>query len=87
MKYQITLDTSSRSLHGERGLKRRRPVGAVAWRGSLPSRGAWIETAIGTFQPFNAIGRSLHGERGLKPSNDTMDGCRPAVAPFTGSVD
>ena len=36
-----------RSPHGERGLKYRDGAGIVTLRGSLPTRGAWIEMAIG----------------------------------------
>ena len=76
-----------RSLHGERGLKRVRGPGQSNRQGSLPSRGAWIETAAGAVGRSDRDGRSLHGERGLKPGGLAPAIIAQVVAPFTGSVD
>jgi len=54
--------------------------------GSLPSPGAWIETAVENLKVRVGFGRSLHRERGLKLLREIHPRCGD-VAPFTGSVD
>ena len=49
---------------------------------SLPSRGAWIETGVGSNNRANCSSRSPHGGRGLKPKSndktqDSIDGRSP----------
>ncbi len=61
-----TLIFTSRSLHGERGLKYYVASDVGTRLPSLPSRGAWIEIAKEAGQAITELGRSLHGERGLK---------------------
>ena len=76
-----------RSPHGERGLKHiyhRRGKPIIV---SLPSRGAWIETAGLLPNAQQATCRSPHGERGLKLARVKFSGALFVVAPLTGSVD
>ena len=56
----------SRSPHGERGLKSRRPASAQSVGASLSSRRAWIEIDRPADSGDSHAGRSPHGERGLK---------------------
>ena len=57
---------TSRSPHGERGLKYNAYQEAGRAVVSLPSRGAWIEITLPKVRPRTAPCRSPHGERGLK---------------------
>ena len=60
------LEWSSRSPHGERGLKSDAADDAVEHAQSLSSWRAWIEIGpSGVYGPWRP-GRSPHGERGLK---------------------
>ncbi len=61
-----------RSPHGERGLKYSGGAAEHKERGSLPSRGAWIEMVLVRQRPLDVIGRSPHGERGLKYHSPRM---------------
>jgi len=55
--------------------------------GSLPSRGAWIETYLSINYEREHDRRSLRGERGLKLVLDVLASGIKIVAPFAGSVD
>ena len=57
---------ASRSPRGERGLKFPRDRASRSFRGSLPSRGAWIEIYTIRQKIENGTRRSPRGERGLK---------------------
>ena len=58
---------TSRSPHGERGLKYLQAVPVrFADKTSLPSRGAWIEIHEIYLPGYQPHRRSPHGERGLK---------------------
>ena len=57
---------SSRSPHGERGLKSTPDVLITDGLRSLSSWRAWIEMKTGRMPPTPATCRSPHGERGLK---------------------
>ena len=59
MKYLSLIQekVSSRSPHGERGLKYFTLMSSSRLLGSLPSRGAWIE--IASFSRYTLCGRSL----------------------------
>ena len=57
----------SRSPHGGRGLKPRDQSQVILPLWSLPSRGAWIETAPDPPACQAGQRRSPHGGRGLKP--------------------
>ncbi len=60
---------TSRSPHGERGLKREERSSVFRALLSLPPRGAWIETVARRRQADAHYRRSPHGERGLKPGS------------------
>ena len=57
---------TSRSPHGERGLKYIEIHGTNRIFSSLPTRGAWIEIELRHIAFVRFQGRSPHGERGLK---------------------
>ena len=59
---------SSRSPHGERGLKFTTPYTRFVLSVSLPAWGAWIEMPRAPRPPDRKPCRSPHGERGLKSS-------------------
>ena len=62
--------SSSRSPHGERGLKFHPAISPEGRIGSLPSRGAWIEILPVPKPAPRPTSRSPHGERGLKLAAD-----------------
>ena len=57
---------SSRSPHGERGLKLNKENLFRQLKVSLSSRRAWIEMMLSYFPSLSTDCRSPHGERGLK---------------------
>ena len=63
---------TSRSPHGERGLKSRCVSGKILLPKSLPARGAWIEIRCANAGNNRYCCRSPHGERGLKCLNDVL---------------
>ena len=55
------LEVIRRSPHGERGLKLSIPKNTVMWRGSLPSRGAWIEISILAYHDIDILSLPSRG--------------------------
>ena len=76
----------SRSPHGERGLKYTPTASYLPRRGSLPTRGAWIEMEVQVSAlPFRA---SLPTRGAWIEINESSIGIgKFRVAPHTGSVD
>ena len=80
------LDTvSSRSPHGERGLKLTGEDILVNAHVSLPARGAWIEILSKVWRGVCPACRSPHGERGLKYAFAILTGIYFASLPARGA--
>ena len=84
---RLLLLVTSRSPHGERGLKYELKIISLVGLASLPTRGAWIEIRAQGPKGETGASRSPHGERGLKSYKDEQVPPQGYVAPHTGSVD
>ncbi len=77
---------SRRSPHGERGLKPYHLPDINVCEVSLPTRGAWIETAGGWSPPLDFMSLPTRGAWIETPSTTIIEPFKK-VAPHTGSVD